>query len=173
MTQAVVYNNCEYQIERASRETVRARFGHGGARWFLHSARQMGFGEVDGNWEWGYPLAGTVRESKMLAELKLVCPWVIPTCTADAPSITQILRGLGAVGDVPDGPVRCELVTPTEIQIRSGGGGVATVRICLNAPPDPAVAPIRCVWRVECQGVVDCWSWPDAFEVAIFGRSDR
>lgn len=165
---AVTYNGREYQIERASRETVRARFGHGGASWFLHNAGQIGFGDVDGEWEWGYPLVSTAPESKMLAELKLVCPWVVPTCTADAPSITQVLGGIGAVWDAPR--VTCGLVSPNLIGIQASTGfTVASIRIGFTGPPDPAVAPIGCVWRVEVEGEespVDCGTWPEAFGVA-------
>lgn len=167
---ATTHNGREYQIERASRETVRARFGHGGASWFLHNAGQIGFGEVDGEWEWGYPLGSTILDSKMLAELKLVCPWAIPTCTSDAPSITQILGGIGAVWDTPIGMVTCGLVTPTLIGIQTRTEfTAATVRIEFARPSDRCDSRIGCVWRVKAvgqDGSVDCGTWPEAFGVA-------
>jgi hypothetical protein len=162
---ATTYDGAKYRIERASRETVRAWFGHGGAEWFLYDQGRFSFG--DG--EWGYPLGPTAPEARMLAELKLACPWVVPTCTADAPSITQIFGGIDAVGESRIGMVTCRLVTPTEIGIHSRDGNrPATIRVEFAMPPEPAVAPIRCVWRVEVPGrdPVDAATWDEAFAEA-------
>lgn len=146
------YNGRDYTIRHVCREAVRARFGHGRAGWYLD----------DPEWDYGYPLREPVRWAWTGAELKIVCPWAMPTCSNVAPSLHPTILGLGSGWD---NDIICHHEQQGLIELTRRGEPVATVRIDITMPDDPATAPIGVNW-VACRpgcGDVVCGTWDEAF----------
>lgn len=133
--------------------------------------------DPDRPWPDGYPLGHRVDEAHYVAELRLFCPWLLPTVTADAPSlITTLLMG-GTGWDTPQGavslwPDRRRTGPSTRISIRRGGEHgeeLAVVRPVFRVPEEPALESVTVRWAVirPGRGDMDLSAWHQAFVEAI------
>lgn len=135
--------------------------------------------DPDRDWPYGFPLGRRVAWAHLVAELRLACPWLLPTMTSDAPSLLATLAGHGTGWPTAAGPVSCRLVDPRTHLVEvcrgneSGGPAIARIRPRIDVPDDPATAPIAVRWLAHRDGeaVSAHATWPEAFVAATAGEA--
>lgn len=164
--QTAQYDGRRYSIEFFHTSTVRRWDRLTSAKWFLTDPEVGGYGD---RWPHGYPLGRTIHDSRRLAELQIICPWVTPNQDmVMGRTIPSIARVLGTGYSERFGSVRCYSTNPHHVWIYKENQADSRIDVVIQRNGNPVTAPIFVKWVLNhhdgSQAAYE--TWPEVYLAA-------